>query len=334
VADCHHQHHQVDGRDTSRLIWAFGVISVIMVVEVVGGLMSGSLALLADATHMFADAFALGLAASAHFIARRPADDRRHFGYRRAQVLAAFCNGILLLFVLGWISVEAVQRFREPRPIDGGLMFGVALAGLAANAVAFGILHSANSKNLNVRGAMLHVIGDLMSSVAAVVAAALIMFTKITMFDPLLSLVVVGFIGYSAIRLLTETGHILLEGAPEEIDVATLRKQVIEATGVKDVHEIKIWQLTPEDARLTMHANIASSTDAEKALELIKAFLERKYGIRQSTVQIEVGEGCPDRAHHRHDEPVPLVESARPERRPHRHSHGDDAPAAALASHR
>ncbi len=320
MTECHHHHVRDDARDTNRLIWAFGVIVVVMVVEFVGGLMTGSLALLADATHMFADAFALGLAASAQYIARRPADRRMHFGYRRAQVLAAFMNGTILLVLLAWILAEAIQRLLEPIAVNGGPMLWIAGIGLLANGFVLFMLHSANSNNLNIRGATLHVIGDLLSSFAAVAAALMIYFFNMMIFDPLLSMLVAVLIGISAVRLLKETGHILLEGAPQQIDLELLAKGVIAAApGVKDVHEVKIWQLTPEDARLTMHARIASSADAEKALELIKDFLEHNYGIRQSTVQIEIGEGCPDHEANAHATRAPAAARAKAE--PHVHAH-------------
>lgn len=291
----HHDHDHGEVKDASRLISAFAVIAVFMVVEIVGGVLAGSLALLADATHMFADAAALGLAAGAHLIARRPADQKRHFGYRRAQVLAAFFNGATLIVLMLWIVTEAVQRFFEPVPINAVLMLGIAAAGLLANAVAFGLLHASGSRNVNVRGALLHVAADLLSSLAAIVAAVLIMTTGIAAFDPILSIFVAFMIGVSAFRLLKETGHILLEGAPKNIDVAALMAGVKEsAPGVQDVHDVRIWQIAPDSSSLTLHARISDVAEAETALDRIKTYLEREFGIHQSTVQIEIGDDCPD----------------------------------------
>lgn len=291
----HHDHDHGESGDASRLIAAFCVIAVFMVVEIVGGILAGSLALLADATHMFADAAALGLAAGAHLIARRPADLKRHFGYRRAQVLAAFFNGATLIVLMLWIVAEAVQRFFDPVPVNAVLMLGIAGAGLLANAVAFGLLHSGGSRNVNIRGALLHVAADLFSSLAAIAAALLIMATGVAAFDPLLSVFVAVMIGLSAFRLLKETGHILLEGAPRGIDVVRLAEGVKEsAPGVTDVHDVRIWQITPDTSSLTLHARIGDAADAVTALDRIKTFLEREYGIHQSTVQIEIGDDCPD----------------------------------------
>lgn len=324
----HHEHGHEHGRDASRLIGAFFVIAIFMVIEIVGGLISGSLALLADATHMFADAAALGLAASAHFIARRPADKKRHFGYQRAQVLAAFVNGVTLVMLLVWIVIEAGQRLIDPKPVNAQLMLAVAGAGLVANGIAFAMLQTAGARNVNIRGALLHVLADLMSSIAAIIAAGLIIWTKNYQFDPLLSVFVAIMIGISAYRLLMETGHILLEGAPKGIDVARLTAGVKEsAPGVEDVHDVRIWQITPETASLTLHARIKDADGADLALDRIKAFLEKEYGIRQSTVQIEIGGGCPDCGDGvGHEEHVHELPPARAAAHDHaasvRHAHG------------
>ncbi len=297
MVDCDHQHEQTHKMTTNRLLWALGVISVFMVVEVVGGVISGSLALLADAAHMLTDALALALAVSAQFLAARPPDNRLHFGYRRAQVLAAFVNGIFLAFLLFWIVSEAVQRFVNPVEVDAPLMLGVAIVGLLANVVAFFILHRPNERNVNMRGAMLHVVGDLLGSVAAIVAAIVISMTGWLQIDPILSILVAVLIGVSAIRLVRETGFILLEGAPESINVVELAAGIIDASPmIREVHHIQISQITPDQPRLTMHACVENAADAASALEAAKEFLDRKYKIRNSTIQVEVGEECPDRA--------------------------------------
>lgn len=297
MVDCDHQHAPTHKMNTNRLLWALGVIAVFMVVEVVGGILSGSLALLADATHMLTDALALALAVSAQFLAVRPPDARLHYGYRRAQVLAAFVNGIFLAFLLFWIVSEAVQRFVNPVEVDAPLMFGVAVAGLIANIVAFFILHRRNERDVNMRGAMLHVVGDLLGSVAAIVAAIVISMTGWLQIDPILSILVAVLIGVSAIRLVRETGFILLEGAPKSINVMELAAGIIDASPlIKEVHDIRISQITPDQPRLTMHACVENAADAASALEAAKAFLDRKYNIRNSTIQVEVGEECPDLA--------------------------------------
>ncbi len=290
--------HQADdgAQNRRRLLLALGVIVTFLVVEVVGGILSGSLALLADATHMLTDALALGLAASAQVIAMRPADRKLHFGYRRAQVLAAFVNGILLAVLLVWIVIEAISRFLSPIEVDAPLMLWVATAGLVANIVAFLILHRGQN-DLNVRGAMLHVIGDLLGSVAAITAAVVIMMTGWVRIDPLLSVLVAVLIGVSAYRLIKETGFILLEGAPGHIDTAALADE-LKATlpFVSDVHQIRIWQITPDQPCITLHACVDRADDAAAALRSVKEYLAKEYDIYHSTVQLDVCGDCPERS--------------------------------------
>ena len=297
---CDHNHDSLT-QNSRRLLWALAVIVVFMVVEAVGGILSGSLALIADAGHMLTDAFALSLAASASFLARRPADSKLHFGYRRAQVLAAFVNGLLMVVLLFWIVFEAVTRFSSPIAINVQLMFSVALIGLFANFAALAILHSNDSHDLNTRGALLHVIGDLFGSVAAIIAACVIFFTGWMAIDPILSILVAGLIGVSAFRLLREAGYILLEGAPENIDVDLLARDLqLASDEITGIHNVQISQITPDQLRLTMHVSVASAGATTAALSEAKAFLAQKYDIMHSTIQVEIGDQCIDKT----DQPV------------------------------
>ncbi len=300
MTDCGHDHiqdhvtrHRADG---GRLLAALAVIVVFMVVEVIGGLISGSLALLADAGHMLTDALALALALSAHWLSARPADNRLHFGYQRMQVLAAFINGIALAALMAWIVYEAIKRSIEPIAVSWAPMLAVAALGLAANVVAFRLLHRAGAHNINIKGAMLHVASDLLGSLAAVIAAIVIWQTGWTRIDPILSIVVAMLIGRSAFKLLKETSHILMEGAPHDLDPAAIATDLKLANAeIEDIHNIKIWQLTPDRLSLTLHARVRNGAGAA-ALQSIKARLEKRYGIIDSTIQIESGCGCPD--HH------------------------------------
>ena len=293
MSHCGHDHHHTD--DARRLIAAFCIISAFMVIEVVGGVLAGSLALLADAGHMLTDTVALALAASAQWIARKPADEKRHFGYRRSQVLAAFANGIGLMFLLVWIVYEAAMRLIAPSPVAWRPMLIVASLGLLANAVAFAVLHDASHRNINIRGAMLHVISDLLGSVAAVIAAIVIATSGWTRIDPLLSILVAALILRSAIALLRETGHILLEGAPENINVQTLVSDMKETfVDVEDVHGVQIWQLAPGAARLTMHVRLKTGANGDAALANLKQELFDRYGVVETTIQIECTNQCPD----------------------------------------
>lgn len=287
-----HDHRNVEGRS---LLLALAVISVFMVVEFVGGLLSGSLALIADASHMMTDAVALGLAASAQWLSMRPADGRLHFGYRRIQVLAAFVNGIALVVLLIWIVGEAIRRFIRPVEITWEPMLVIAVLGLLANVVAFKLLHGSAATNINVRGAMLHVVGDLMGSVAAVIAAVVIAFSGWTRIDPLLSILVAILIGYSAYKLLRETAHILLEGAPKGLDAAVVASELAGVSdAIEDVHSVQIWQLTPEHPQATLHVRLRADAPAQETLTQVKSRLAEKFGIRDSTIQIEMGGCCDD----------------------------------------
>jgi cobalt-zinc-cadmium efflux system protein len=311
-----HAHENADGR---RLIAALAVISVFMVVEFVGGLLSGSLALIADAAHMMTDAVALGLAASAHWLSLRPADRRLHFGYRRFQVLAAFVNGIALVLLTAWIVWEAIRRSITPVEVEWRTMLVVAVLGFIANVIAFRLLHGSSTQNINVRGAMLHVIGDLLGSVAAVVGAVVIALSGYTRIDPLLSILVAVLIGYSAYRLLRETAHILLEGAPKGIDATEVARDLAAVSeGIEDVHSVQLWQLTPDHPQATLHVRLRAGAEAQDALGLVKARLAERFGIRESTIQIETG-GCCDGAqtppdHHGHDDHEHENETRRPSR--------------------
>ena len=302
MTDCGHDHsiagHAQHRADGGRLIAAFAVISVFMVVEVVGGIISGSLALLADAAHMMTDAFALALAASAHWMSVRPANRKLHFGYRRLQVLAAFVNGIALVALMSWIIYEAVRRSISPIAVAWAPMLVIAALGLAANAIAFRLLHQAGERNINIKGAMLHVASDLLGSIAAVIAAIVIWQTGWTRIDPILSIFVAVLIARSALKLLRETTHILLEGAPAHIDAEALATDLKSAIdGIEDIHSVKISQLTPDQLRLTLHAKLRGGVVADEALLALKSKLEASYGIHDSTIQIEAGCACPDHSH-------------------------------------
>ncbi|MDZ7627769.1 MAG: cation diffusion facilitator family transporter [Parvularculaceae bacterium] len=312
--------HGRSGAEGRSLLAALAVISVFMVVEFVGGILSGSLALIADASHMMTDAVALALAASAQWLSMKPADGRLHFGYRRFQVLAAFVNGIALVLLMAWIVWEAIQRSITPIAVSWQPMLVIAGIGLVANVVVFRMLHGSAAHNINVRGAMLHVIGDLLGSIAAVAAALVIAISGWTRIDPLLSMVVALLIGYSAYRLLRETAHILLEGAPAGIDANEVAVELASLSpDIEDVHGVQLWQITPEHPLATMHVRIRNPASAQETLALIKARLAERYGIRESTIQIETG--CcdqdlhaPPSEHERGDNSEPDHAAIRPSR--------------------
>lgn len=294
-----HHHHEahargVDPGNERRVFWALLLTGGFMVVEVVGGILSGSLALLADAGHMLADSAALALSWFAFRVARRPQDTRRTYGYHRFQIIAAFLNGVTLIVIVGWIGVEAARRLFSPVEVLGLPMLLVALCGLAVNVAAFLILRGGMKQNLNVEGAALHVLGDLLGSVAAIAAAAVVLWTGWTPIDPLLSVVVALLILRSAWRLTRRSVHVLLEGAPDWLDEAALKAGLMQAVPqVRSVHHVHAWMLTHEQPLITLHAEIGEHDNHYATLLAIKAFLSRRYSIDHATIQLEVG-GCVD----------------------------------------
>ncbi|NIM28884.1 MAG: cation diffusion facilitator family transporter [Gammaproteobacteria bacterium] len=265
-----------------------------MAVEAAGGLLAGSLALLADAGHMFTDTAALAFAWLAFRLARRPADAERSYGYHRFQVLAAFLNGVVLIAIVVWIVAEAVERLREPVEILGGLMLAVAVIGLLANVVAYVILHGGSRDNLNVRGALLHVMGDLLGSAAAIVAALVIIATDWKPIDPILSVLVALLILRSAWALVRQSTHVLLEGTPSEIDVSELKAALVEnVPEIDDVHHVHVWTLATGKLVMTLHAHVTEGSDSQRALRSIHSICRERFGVTHVTVQIEHGR-CAD----------------------------------------
>ncbi|MEP2830544.1 cation diffusion facilitator family transporter [Parvibaculum sp.] len=311
----HHQHNHSHGSHSHgvhshgmgnerRVMFAMWLTGGFMFLEAAGGIFSGSLALIADAGHMLTDTGALMLAFIATKLARRPADEARSYGYARAEILAAFANGIVMIGVVAWIAVEAVGRIMEPSPVMGAPMLAIAAAGLLVNIIAFKLLHGGED-SLNMRGAALHVMGDMLGSVAAIAAALIIMTTGYTIADPILSVLVALLILRSAIGITRESAHILMEGTPEGADGAKIADDLLgNVGGVCNVHHVHAWSLGTGRAVATLHAQLTPGTDADKALGEIKARLAEKFGIGHATVQIEL-EGCPDSsdmhaAGHRH----------------------------------
>ncbi|MGK3116642.1 CDF family zinc transporter ZitB [Candidatus Pantoea formicae] len=291
-----HSHSEHNGNRT-RLAAAFGVTAVFMVAEVIGGVVSGSLALLADAGHMLTDAAALLMALLAVQFAQRKPNARHTFGLLRLTTLAAFVNAIALLVITVLIVWEALRRFYQPQPIAGGLMLGIAIAGLLANLLSFWLLHrGSEEKNLNVRAAALHVLGDLLGSVGAIVAAVIIMLTGWTPIDPILSLLVSLLVVRSAWSLLRESLHELLEGAPSNINVDKLARELTRNIAeVRNVHHVHVWQVG-EKPVLTLHVQVIPPYDHDGLLRSIHKYLHQHYQIAHATVQMEyqpcVGPDC------------------------------------------
>ncbi len=286
----HDHDHDHSGAGLGIAFWLIGGFTI---VEALGGYWSGSLALLADAGHMFVDTLALALAFFAHRLARRPASESRTFGHSRLQVLAAFVNSLLLLGIVVAILIEAGQRLMSPHAINAPLALGVALAGVGVNLVAAWLLHG-NEHDLNVRAAYLHVLSDLAGSGAAVLAALIVMTTGWLPADPWLSLVVTALIARGAWQLLRHSAHVLQEGAPQGFDAGGLAGRLLETVpSVTDVHHVHAWSLTPRETLLTMHARLAPGADAAAALAALKRVLIDEYAITHSTIQLEASD-CAD----------------------------------------
>ena len=265
-----------------------------MLVEVLGGILSGSLALMADAGHMLTDTASLFIAWLAARLALRPADTLRSYGYHRTQILAAFINGMAFIAIVVWIGVEAIRRLMAPIEVHGEMMMIVAGLGLLVNLAAFWLLHTDDHHDLNLRAALIHVLGDLLGSVAAIVAAGVIIATGWMPIDPLLSILVALLILRSAWKVVSQAGHILLEGTPEDLDALHIREVLLEeVAAVADVHHIHLWSLTPSYPLLTLHVNIKPDSDYVLTMQQIKQVLVKRFNIQHSTVQLEL-EHCLD----------------------------------------
>lgn len=265
----------------------------VMIVQVVGAVLSSSLALLADAAHMFTDAAALVIALTATSIAARPADDRRTFGYQRAEVLGALANGVVLIVLSLWVGFEAVQRLLAPAEaeVQGGLMLVVAAAGLVANAVSMWLLSRAQKRSINVRGAYLEVLGDLIGSAAVIIAAIVIVVTGFVQADAIASLFIAVLIVPRAIGLLREVVVVLTESAPTGVQVAEIRRHLRDADGVVDVHDVHVWQLTRGAPVFSAHVVVDDAALADgraaRILASLQGCLAEHFDVEHSTFQLE-----------------------------------------------
>jgi cobalt-zinc-cadmium efflux system protein len=306
--DHHDHHHDHDhghdqpltlgagglGKRERKLLFALLLTLVTLVVEAVGGWWSGSLALLADAGHMLVDALALMLAFFGAWMATRPADSRRTYGYGRLEVLAGFVNALTQLLLVAFIVYEAVLRLMHPSPILSGVMFWVALLGLVVNLLVLRSLHDHAHDDLNMASASLHVLGDLAGSVAAVLAALAVRWLGWNWADPILSLLVSLLILTSAWRLLRRSAHILLEGVPEGLDTAEMEHALHGAhAAIRDVHHLHVWQLASGSRMATLHVDVQQLADSAAVLEAVKRLLRERFKINHATVQIDPGH-CPD----------------------------------------
>ena len=285
-----HDHFHGTPRDRKaqrgRMRWVLGITAGFMFAEVVGGLLSNSLALLADAGHMFTDVGALSLSLVAMRLAQRPPSPTKTYGYVRLEILAALINGAALLFIAGFILKEAWGRFSSPPDVNAPLMMGVAVVGLAVNVTGALLLRSQVGENLNVRGAYLHVLGDLLGSVGAITAGVLMLTTGWMLADPLISVVIALLILFGAWRLVREATDVLLEGAPRGMDVEELVQNLGEIEGLEELHDIHVWTLTSGFVAMSGHGVIDDLNMHRRILDEINEMLNRR-GISHVTFQLE-----------------------------------------------
>jgi cobalt-zinc-cadmium efflux system protein len=286
----HHHEEHLDSIAGRPLKFTLALVLVIMVAEVIGGILSNSLALLSDAGHMLTDALALGLSLFAVLACARPP----HLGFHRAEIMAALANGTVLILVSVYIFYEAYQRFFEPPAVKGPLMLVVAGIGLAANLVSMFLLRRSSRKSINVRAAFWHVIGDTMSSVGVIIAGAIIYFTGWYPADPILAVLIGIVILWGAVRIVRESADILLESVPEHVEIEKVTAAVKTVPGVTDLHDVHVWTITSGIFALSAHLSITDQTVSQSTDVIMKVnrVLAEQFGITHTTLQLEC-ESCP-----------------------------------------
>jgi cobalt-zinc-cadmium efflux system protein len=289
-----------------RLAGVLGLTLVFMLVEAAGGWISGSLALLADAGHMLTDSGALALTLLSGWVALRPANPSKTYGYQRWEILAALVNGAALFGIAAWVIVEAIQRIQHPHPIQAQLFLIVAAAGLLVNLLGLRMLHDLRHGSLNARGAYLHIMGDALGSAGALAAAAIIWLTGWTLADPIISIALALLILLGAWRLLRESTDILLEAVPGHVSMAEVQQRMLGVSGVTGVHDLHVWTVSSGLVAMSGHAIVPELTSHPEVLEGIRVEMAR-LGIAHVTIQLEVQHECEEpravfsSAHHHHD---------------------------------
>ena len=292
----------------NRLALAFVLTLGVFIIEVAGGLWSGSLALLSDAGHAFSDLMALGLSWYGLKQAERPSNIRMTYGYHRVGIFVAFVNAATLIGIALIVLVEAYRRFTDPQPVLGEVMFSVATVGLMVNLVIIAVLRS-HLRNLNVRSAFLHVMGDTLASVAVIAGAVIILLTGWYGVDSVASILIAGIIMFGSLRILRESLNVLLEATPGGVDIAEIVRDMNGVSGIRDVHHLHVWAITPEIRALSCHVSVEDITVSQSSsiLSGLNELLERRHAIGHSTIQLEC-EGC---------DPNELYCSLSPEGEPH-----------------
>jgi len=291
--DYHHLAHVKDQSKSKRTLWITLLLTLFFtIVEIIGGLVSNSLALLSDSMHMISDVIALGLSMTAIYLARRQPNAKYTFGYLRFEIIASFLNGLALAVIAAGIFVEGIRRFITPEEIDFGLMLVIASIGLIVNIVLTVVLSRSmkEEENLNVKSALWHFIGDLLSSIGVIVSAVLIRLTGWLAFDPLVSILIGGIIFTGGFRILKESYLILMESVPEKFDLDEIRADLLAVEGVENIHEMHLWAVSSDHYSLTAHAFVDPAIQPYCIILAINETLQSKYGISHSTIQMEHAE--------------------------------------------
>ncbi len=289
-----HNHDHTLTENRRVLGWALVVTAVTMVIEAVGGFLSGSLALLADAGHMLTDVAALGLGLFAFMLSARPRTAGHTFGWKRFEIFAAFLNGIALWIVAGVIGYEAYLRMEAPREIKSGMMMIIAVLGLVSNMAVGTILFRGRHRSLNVKGAYLHVLADALGSIGVIAAAVIIKLTGSSVWDPIVSTAVCFMILWGATRLIRESFHVFMEGAPAHLDVARMEGALREVPGVVDIHDLHVWTITSGFVSLSAHLKVPRGEDGREVIRRAHEAISTRFNVLHTTFQIEVAEepGC------------------------------------------
>jgi cobalt-zinc-cadmium efflux system protein len=278
-------------RDRRALRLALAITGAFRVIEAVGGLVSGSLALLADAGHMATDLAGLGLALFALHLAERSPTPGKTYGWQRTEILAALANGTVLCVIAVWIAVEAVRRFAAPPAIATGPMLAVAAAGLVANLLAAGVLRGSSHGSLNLHAAFLHVLTDALGSIGAILAALAILLFDWRVADPLVAVAIAALVLASAWRLLRASVDVLMEGTPEHVDLGVLARAMREVPGVLDVHDVHVWTLTSGYHAMTAHVEVSGGSDGNAVLHELVEIARQRFEIDHTTFQLELRAG-------------------------------------------
>ena len=282
--------HAIPGRNNERALWiAFGLTGTFMIAEVVGGVLTHSLALLSDAAHMLTDVMALVIALLAQRIGRRPHDSRRTFGYRRFEVLAAAFNALLLFGVAAYILFEAYQRIRTPAPLNSSAMLIIAVLGLVVNLASMRVLAGGKDQNINMKGAYLEVWSDLLGSAGVIGGALIIRLTGWLWVDPLIAVAIGIWVLPRTWLLLRESLNLLLEGVPEGVDLAEIKKTICSVAGVENTHHLHVWAVTTNQTSLTAHLQVAAQADTNFVVREVNDRLAKGHHIEHTTLQCEVG---------------------------------------------